>query len=138
MQTHLIYPMFAMVILTMVVMAITVTTRVRAVRNKEMDGRYFKTFSVGTPTEAVIKTGRHLSNLFEVPVLFYVGCLAAMILIPNNPAMQVYAWLFVFARVVQAWIHLGKNRIYPRMLSFAFGVTMIFTMWIHLLIAAQP
>src|SRR5947209_8693763 len=67
-MTHdLIYPMFAMVMFTLLVGVITLMTRIHAVRSGKLDARYFKTFSFGEPTIEVLKTQRHFSNLFEIP-----------------------------------------------------------------------
>ena len=126
----LIYPMFALVVLTFVVGAITLITRINAVRSGKLDARYFKTYNVGVPTDAVTKTQRHFSNLFEVPVLFYSGCLAAMMVGAGGTWPQTWAWLFVAARASHAWIHIGRNKIYPRMASFLFGFVCVMALWL--------
>lgn len=136
MNHALIFPMFAMVVLTAVVLVFTFLTRVRAVRSGQVDFRYFKTFSVGEPTEAVLKTGRHFSNLFEVPVLFYSGCIVAMQMGATGFWPVLWAWVFVAARVVHAWIHIGSNKIYPRMGAFALGSFAAVALWTCVFIQA--
>ncbi|MES2854293.1 MAG: MAPEG family protein, partial [Bdellovibrionota bacterium] len=73
----LIYPMFAMVILTLVTMLVMLNTRMRAVKAGKIKFSYFKTYNTEAPDE-ILKTQRHYTNLFELPVLFYVACLVAM------------------------------------------------------------
>lgn len=133
MNLQLIYPMFAMVSLTLVVGLVTISARIRAVKSGKMDGRYFKTYSVGEPTELVLKTGRHFSNLFEVPILFYTASVVAMVLAIQGPWILLWAWLFVVARCAHAYIHIGRNKIYPRMISFFLGFIAVFAMWIVIL-----
>ena len=134
-MTHaLVYPMFAMVILTMIVGFITFRVRVRAAKSGEVDPRYFKTYSVGNPSEAVLKTGRHFNNMFEAPTLFYAGCLAGMIVGVAGIIPLAFAWLFVAARIAHAYIHMGKNKIWPRVGAFMFGLTCIVGLWICVLV----
>jgi hypothetical protein len=134
-MTHdLIYPMFAMVMLTFIVGVITLKTRVRDARSGKMDVRYFKTFSFGEPTEAVLKTQRHFINLFEIPTLFYAGCLAGMIVGVGGVLPLVFAWLFILSRIAHAWIHIGSNKIFPRMGAFLSGFACVLALWICVLV----
>jgi len=136
MNHNLLLPMFAMVVLTLVVGGITFVTRVRAVMSGRVDIRYFKTFNFGEPPEDVVKTQRHFANLFEVPVLFYAGCLAGMITGTQGTTALAFAWLFVIARVIHAWIHLGSNRTMWRMRAFMIGTFAVSALWACIMIQA--
>jgi len=129
----LILPMFTIVLLTFIVMLLTGRARFRAVKNG-LDPRYFKTYTVGNPPEDVLTTGRHFSNLFEVPVLFYVACLAAMQLDLHSIWYVGLAWGFVFMRILHAYIHLTSNHVLKRMRVFSASVVIIMMMWVMLLI----
>lgn len=131
----MIYPMFAMVLLTFGVSLLMLRSRVHAIRSGQMDFRYFKTFSAGEPSQEVLKTGRHFMNLFEVPVLFYAGCLAALQISFTGFWPQFWAWLFVGARLAHAIIHLGPNKLLPRMSAFIIGFGAVLALWIHLAVA---
>jgi hypothetical protein len=131
----LILPMFALVLLTFIVAIITLYSRVHAVKTGQMDARFFKTYQ-GEMSEQVLKTGRHFSNLFEVPVLFYAGCLAAMVIHVTGPYIQIWAWLFVVARIAHAYIHIGPNKIYPRMIAFFTCVFAVAALWLDVLVAS--
>ena len=108
---QLIYPMFALVLLTMVVLVTLFRRRVRAVREGKVAMRYFGIFRGEVEPEDTAQAARHFSNLFEAPTLFYAGCLAAMVTHDVGVAVQVLAWIYVAARVAHAIIHLGGNRI---------------------------
>lgn len=126
--------MFALVILSFLVVSAGLRARMTAVKNNEMDFRYFKTFSYGTPTEMVLKTSRNFTNLFEVPVLFYVACLVAMIQNPGEDQVFLYlAWGFVASRYIHSLIHIGTNKIYPRLASYSAGWLILLGMWGRLL-----
>jgi len=125
----LVYPMFAMVVLTVIVGLVMLKIRIQAVRTGGLDPRYFKTYNVGTPPESVVQSGRHFTNLFEVPVLFYVACLTAMMIGIENTATVPLAWVFVVSRLAHAWVHLGSNKIFLRMAFFLAGMAAVLALW---------
>jgi hypothetical protein len=129
----MIYPMFAMVLLTAFVLATLFRSRVGAVREGLLSAAYFRIYQGETEPESSAKPARHFVNLFEAPVLFYVVCLAAMITHFSGIAMQVLAWIYVAARVVHAYVHLGGNRLRYRMRAYFFGWGVLLAMWIYLL-----
>jgi hypothetical protein len=131
----MIYPMFAMVLLTAFVLATLFRSRVGAVRKGLLSAAYFRIYQGETEPESSAKPARHFANLFEAPVLFYVVCLAAMITHFTGIAMQVLAWIYVAARVVHAYVHLGGNRLRYRMRAYFFGWGVLLAMWIYLLVA---
>jgi hypothetical protein len=130
----MIYPMFAMVLLTAFVLAALFRSRVGAVRKGLLSAVYFRIYQGETEPESSAKPARHFVNLFEAPVLFYVVCLAAMITHFTGIAMQVLAWIYVAARVVHAYVHLGGNRLRYRMRAYFFGWGVLLAMWIYLLV----
>ena len=134
MANSLIYPMFVMVLLTFFVLGFLFKSRVSAVRAGKVDARYFKSFDGAPPPLNAVNASRHFSNLFEVPLLFYVGCLVAMVLQMHGPWLQFWAWLFVAARIVHAVIHLGKNRLRPRILAFAVSCIAVLGLWLNLMV----
>lgn len=136
-QHSLVCPMSAMVFLTFVVLLVTFVVRVVAVLQGKMDARYFKTFSHGTPTDLVLRTTRHFSNLFELPVIFYLGCLLAMIQGKDSKTLTALAWTFVGARVAHAIIHITVNKIYPRLASYMVGVVALAAFWAVLFCCAN-
>lgn len=135
----LIFPMYAMVLLNFVVLGLMFRARRRALSSGQMRLSYFKTYqSSHQEPEAVLITARHFSNLFEMPVLFYAVCLAAMIMRFDGYLMQVLAWAFVGCRIIHAWVHLSSNHIIYRMLSFAGGCLILLVMWTFLVLAHLP
>lgn len=111
----MIYPMFAMVVLTAVVLVTLFRSRVAAVRRGLVPFSYFGIYQGAVEPEFTAKPSRHFANLFETPVLFYCACLASMITQNTGPSMQALAWIYVVARVVHAYVHLGSNRIRHRL-----------------------
>lgn len=132
----MLYPMYAMVLLTFAVAVVMFRSRVRAVREGKVRMGYYKTFN--GPQEIpdfALLPARHFTNLFEVPILFYAVCLAAMILEATGPAMTALAWVFVCARYAHAFIHLTYNKLYHRIAAFALGLFTVVAMWTLLVIS---
>ena len=128
---QLVYPMFALVLLTMIVLTTLFRRRVRAVRQGNVSIGYFGIFQGGSEPEESAKAARHFSNLFEAPTLFYAACLAAMLTHDVGIAVQGLAWAYVAARVVHAIIHLGGNRIGHRMRIYFVGWLALTALWIQ-------
>ena len=133
----LTYPLFAMFCLSFIVGVMSFRARVTAVRTGKLDARYFKTFNVGTPPENVVKLSRHYANLFELPVLFYTAVLLALILRIESQSALVWSWLFVIARVTHAFIHIGPNKLIPRIAAFMMGWVALTGLWGTLFLAIQ-
>jgi hypothetical protein len=135
MDTYLlVYPMFAMVLLTATVLVIMFRSRVRAVREKALASAYFRTFQGGTEPEYVVKPARHFINLFEAPTLFYAGCLAAIATQTAGTVVLALAWAYVAIRVAHAWIHIGRNRLRHRIPVYAMSWVVLLALWIAVVV----
>jgi hypothetical protein len=133
--TNLIYPMAAMVLLTAAVLVQMYRARIAAVRSGQIEIEYFRLHQGAREPEGSAKFARHFVNLFEVPTLFYVACLAAMAAQVATPAMIGLAWAYVLVRVAHAYIHLGANRLRIRRNVFAIGWLVLLVMWGHLAVS---
>jgi len=130
----LVYPMFAMVMLTATVLVILFRSRVRAVGDKKISSHYFRIYQGETEPEETAKPARHFTNLFEAPTLFYAACVTAMVVRDNSEVLLTLAWLYVVARIVHAWIHLGRNRIGQRIKAYFAGWLALLAIWIHIVV----
>jgi hypothetical protein len=128
--SSLIYPMFAMVLLTATVLVIMFRSRVRAVREALVTAAYFRLYQGETEPESIVKPSRHFKNLFEAPTLFYVGCLAAMVTGQTGGLVVLLAWGYVAARILHAWVHLGGNRLRHRMRVYFLSWLVLLGLWI--------
>lgn len=132
----MIYPMFAMVVLTLAIGAMAFVIRVNSVRRGTVDPRSYKLMDAESYPDAVTKTTRSLSNQFEIPVLFYVVCLAFLALGISSTTGLFLAWLFVVFRVVHAYIHLTYNLLLHRIVAFWLSVFTVLALWVCLLLNA--
>ena len=130
MEFALIYPMAAMVLLTALVLSRMVLGRVAAVKRGDVDARFYKTHQSdqGEPRKAAQHT-RHFINLFESPVLFYAGCISAMVVGQGTGIIVWLAWAYVICRALHAFVHLGSNSIPPRMAIYGASWIVLLAIW---------
>ena len=126
----LYYPMLAMFLWTFLVMLRNVHVRVRAVLRGELDNEYFELFEGASPPEVVTKTGNHLRNLFEFPVLFYAAVLVAGTLERTATLLVVLAWAYVALRVGRSLVHLSFNKIPARFACFMLSNVVLAALWV--------
>ena len=69
-------------------------------------------------------------NQFQLPVLFYVLTILALITKHADIFFVVMAWLFVLLRVWHAYIHVNNNRVMLRGSIFGLGGVVLTIMWI--------
>lgn len=136
----LVYPMFAMICLTAYVLVRMFRARVRAVREGAVTTDFFKIYQGQPEPPQSAQAARHFVNLFETPTLFYVACVTAMVTGVNDLVVLGLAWLYVAARGIHAFVHLGANRLKPRIRIYAFGwlVLLMLWGWIVIDVASRP
>jgi len=130
-------PMFALVMLTFLVMVVTFRSRMAAVSSEKLPLAYFRLMQGHDMPDMVAKSTRNFNNLFEVPVLFYVGALAYIALGLTAPTPILCAWLFVAARALHSLIHLTYNNVFHRLIIFGLGNISVLVMWITLMQASN-
>lgn len=128
-----IYPLFAMFVLTVITLLRMFLTRVSAVKSGKVKMSYFRTYTQSEGPESMLKASRHFSNLFEVPVLFYVVTILGMLL-HEGTAFLWLSWLYVVTRAVHAFIHMGYNNIVHRMIAYFLSWVALSAMWGLLLV----
>lgn len=70
------------------------------------------------------------ANQFQLPVLFYVLTVLAIITHHADYLFLLLAWAFVIARLVHAYIHTGSNYVRHRFNAFLIGALILLAMWI--------
>jgi len=127
--TALIQPVVALVVLTAIVGLMMVVYRNVAIIRGTTSERYFRTFTADMPAEWVERPARAYMNLLELPVLFYVVCLLMLTTGKFDSVQVSLAWVFVVARYVHAFIHIGFNYVPLRFAAFLAGVITLAVIW---------
>lgn len=126
----LVGPLLAMVALTVVVWTAMYVQRLTFLARNRIDPE-----SLGTRGEALRRMAPisaradNLSNLFELPVLFYAAVLLAMVTGHDGPALAAAAWGFVGLRVLHSLIHCTYNRVTHRFAVYIAASLVLWGMW---------
>jgi hypothetical protein len=130
---NILYPTFAMLFLTIAVMMRLGYARYRAVVRREVDHHYYKLYRGEEPDHLRVLS-RHLSNLLEVPPLFYVACLIALVTKQQGILVLSLAWAFVALRFAHTVIHLSGNMVALRFRVFVLSMVVLTAMLLTLFI----
>jgi hypothetical protein len=133
MEKIIILAMFAQVTLSLVVMIIMGRRRITAAKNKELTLSDFATMRLDNANDNVRVADRNFINQFEIPVLFYVGCLLALHLNSASLPVAILACLFVVLRIAHTLIHLGSNSVKVRFNVFLLGCLCVFAIWLAMI-----
>ena len=128
-EFSLIYPMFALFLLTAFVLGTLLRTRLGLLREGQLSVGYFQTYQGNEEPDASLVLSRHL---LESPTLFYVACLAAMVTHHATPAFHALAWTYVAARMVHSYIHTGRNKVANRASVYFLSWFVLIAMWLYL------
>ncbi len=81
------------------------------------------------PADKIVDIHHHFSNQFEVPVLFYLGCIAALATESVDGTSVTLAWLFVGLRVAHTAIVLVKNDPRVRVGPYVLSTLAVWAIW---------
>ncbi len=127
-QTILI-PLFVQVALTFVLLFWMGGLRYRAIRLGQVDPEKVRLREPHWPAR-VLQIANAYHNQLELPVLFYVVMLLAMMTETLDVIVYLLAWMFVLARLAHAYIHVTSNRLDRRTGVFGVGAIALLLMWV--------
>lgn len=131
-QTLIFWPVIVQVLLTFIAYLVMSKRRIAAVKAGEAKARDFK---VPKDPESSATAARNVANQFELPVLFYVVCLAFHQVGAVDWVALLLAWAFVAARVAHARLHMTSNIVMLRRRLFIVGFVFVGLMWTWLAVA---
>lgn len=127
--TAVLLPVFVQVGLTFVLLFWMGRSRVSVIRTGDV-----KIKDIALGERSWPKRTQQVSNAFhnqlELPVLFYVLVVLALITRKADTAFVVMSWLFVASRVVHAYVHTTSNRVNLRFQLFLIGALILMLNWI--------
>lgn len=127
-QTTIFWPVLAHVLLVYIVYGVMGRRRYFAVKSGEAKVGQYKVRS--TEPSSSVTVANNLINQFELPVLFYVLCLALHLTNGVNYLTLALTWIFVASRYFHAWVHLTSNNLLLRSRSFFLGAVILLLAWI--------
>ena len=126
---EVLYPVFALSGWTLICMARLGYLRLQAVRRGEINHRFFSLYRGYDEPEKLAAHSRHVVNLFEVPVLFYVVCITAFVTGQSGALILGLAWAYVALRLVHSYVHLTSNVVLVRFRFFVTSWLVMVLLW---------
>jgi hypothetical protein len=122
-------PLFVEVLLTFAVMFGMMYFRTSTLTRGETR---FEDIALREPNWPVRATqfGYAFSNQFELPVLFYVLAILAIITHHADLLYVLLAWVFVVLRIMQAGVHVTSNNVRYRGGFYGAGAIVLVVMWL--------
>ena len=125
----MLFPMLALMGWTFVVLVLMGRRRIAAVQAGRVHAREFALGeSAAVPAEVTI-VNRHYMNLLEIPLLFYAVCITFYVTQQADTLALALAWAYVALRLAHSAVHLGSNRLFHRLLTFAFSNFTLMGLW---------
>ncbi len=121
-------PMLVVVALTFLAFVRMAVGRAGAIKGG-IDPAFYRAHQGGQEPEAAAVGVRHYGNLFELPTLFYAGCITAYVLGVAGPWVLGLAWAYVVLRLVQSAVHLTYNNPAHRGVAFVLSVLCMAGLW---------
>lgn len=130
-SNFIFFPLLALVLLTACVWLWMYKTRIaemkrnnikpQAISNSADSSRLLK--SVAAPSD-------NFSNLFEMPVLFYVAVITLYVTQMVDALVLVLASLYVLFRYLHSFIHISYNHVMHRFIAYIASSLVLWILWI--------
>lgn len=126
----ILYPVLAMFLLVVIVAVTMFRRRVAFYKTNRVHPQQTATSAQMTATMPDSRAPDNFRNLFELPVMFYVLCLALMATGLTCLPQLVFAWAYVAVRYAHSYIHLTSNTVMLRFYAFAASCLMLLGGWV--------
>jgi hypothetical protein len=129
MNTSIILPVIALVLLTAVVWVRLYVERIRELKQRRIDPQSLATSASAGQTMQRVQASDNFRNLFEVPVLFYALCAVLASAQHVSSFFVIGAWVYVALRCIHSFIHLTYNRVMHRFAVYVLSTVILFILW---------
>lgn len=127
-------PALAMAGLTFVVWWRMYFMRIGQMKRERIHPQRVATSAQATALLTDSRAADNFRNLFELPVLFYVGLVVAERIGMVDGLLLGLAWAFVGLRVVHSAIHVTYNKVMHRFIAYVAGGMVLWMLWAYLAI----
>jgi hypothetical protein len=125
-------------LLCMVFLTFAVWVYLFALRLPEISRRKINPYKLRDRAEAhkllpdSAAASNNLKNLFEMPILFYLAAMLAMLLLIQDVLLVRLAWGFVVLRVIHSLVQCTYNRVIHRFIAYFLSCLFLLLIWIRL------
>ena len=130
---NILYPIFAMTGLTLFCIARLGYLRFLAVKHGHVDPRFFSLYRGYEEPEKLAAYSRHVVNLFETPIIFYVLLVTAHVTGQTGTAVIGLAWAYFGVRLIHSYVHLTSNAVPIRFRLFLLSMLVLAALWVTVL-----
>jgi len=127
--TAILLPVYVQVALTVLLLLWMGRSRLGSLRSGQVKVGDIALGERNWPTR-ILQIQNSYHNQFELPVLFYVLVVLALITRKADMLFVVMSWMFVTSRLVHAAIHVTSNKVSLRFMAFVVGVLILVAMWV--------
>lgn len=129
MNANIFWPMLALIGWTAGVGCLAVSRRVSEVRTKRIPLQ-----SIARPRDVAVvledtQVADNFNNLLQVPVLFYVWCLASAQVGVINGYVLLGGWVYVVLRMAHTLIQVTHNRVMQRFTVWVLSNFVLILLW---------
>jgi hypothetical protein len=128
-QAAIFYPIAAMMLLVAIVTALMLKERIGEMKVRRIHPSKMPSSTQMNQVLENTKGADNYKNLAEMPVLFYVLCIALFATHMVSSGWLYAAWAYVALRYIHSFIHIGYNTVMHRFYVFAASLTLLFWMW---------
>jgi len=126
-------PLFVLVLMTFVIGFLLAGLRGPALTRGEVRPEQVSLRQPNWPPRA-LQVGYSFQNQFELPLLFYVLTILAIIAKHADFLFVVMAWIFVLTRLAHSFVHCTSNNLRARGAFFGIGALVLAIMWLIFLV----
>lgn len=129
-HSQLLFPLLALVILSLIVGLRMLFCRVREMRGKRIHPQAAANSVQMAARLEDVQAADNFRNLFETPVMFYALCAMAVALGFVPEWLVLCSWAYVALRYLHSLIHCSYNKVMHRLSVFSLGFFLLIGMWI--------
>ncbi len=124
-----LFPMLAMVALTLVVWLRMYAVRIPEMRRLKIHPQAVATSAQKSARLVDTRASDNFSNLFEVPVLFHLALIVAFLTKQTTPLVLGLAWIFVAGRALHSLIQCSYNKVMHRFAVYSLTTCVVWVLW---------
>jgi hypothetical protein len=125
----ILLPVFVQVALAFVLAVWMLRERHGALRRGEVRPGDIALGQPAWPARAA-RVANSFHSQLQLPLLFFVLVILAMMTKKADLLFVVMSWLFVATRLLHVAVHTGSDRLGPRFATFAAGAVLLLAMWV--------
>ena len=124
----ILLPVFVQVALTFILLMRLGSGRLRTLSAGNTKVRDIALGESNWPAD-VTQVGNCFNNQFQLPMLFYVLVVLALVLHKADLLFVIMSWIFVISRIVHAGVHITSNNVNQRFAAYTVGMVVLLLMW---------